>query len=117
MNLINLLNLIGIFIPNIISQVIDIDNHNCNVDKGYIKSILTQNFSVSNVPRSDVLQLSFISSNPKISQLALKSIIDSYQRYEVDSKIQITNYANSKITDRLKELVKQMDIAEKRLAH
>ena len=87
-----------------------------NVDKGYIKSILTQNFSVSNVPRSDVLQLSFISSNPKISQLALKSIIDSYQRYEVDSKIQITNYANSKITDRLKELVKQMDIAEKRLA-
>ena len=35
MNLINLLNLIGIFIPNIISQVIDLDNHNCNVDGGY----------------------------------------------------------------------------------
>ena len=48
--------------------------------------------------------------------MALKSIIDSYQRYEVDSKIQITNYANSKIAERLKELVKQMDLAEKRLA-
>ena len=87
-----------------------------NVDKDYLKSTLTSNFSVTNVPRSDVLQLSFISNNPKISQLALKSIIDSYQRYEVDSKIQITNYANIKISDRLKELVKQMDIAEKKLA-
>ena len=86
------------------------------VDKGYLKSTLTQNFSVSNVPRSDVLQLSFVSNNPKISQLALKSIIDSYQRYEVDSKIQITNYANLKISDRLKELVKQMDVADKKLA-
>ena len=87
-----------------------------NVDKDYLKSTLTSNFSVTNVPRSDVLQLSFISNNPKVSQLALKSIIDSYQRYEVDSKIQITNYANMKISDRLKELVKQMDIAEKKLA-
>ena len=88
-----------------------------NIDKEYLKSTLTNNFSVSNVPRSDVLQLSFISNNPKISQLALKSIIESYQRYEVDSKIQITNYANTKIADRLKELVKEMDIAEKKLAN
>ena len=75
------------------------------VDKEYIKGILRQNFSVSNIPRSDVLKLSFVSKDPKISQLALKSIIDSYQRYEVNSKIQITNYANTKITSRLKDLV------------
>ena len=87
-----------------------------NIDKNYLKSILTNNFTVRNVPRSDVLQLSFISNNAKVSQLALRSIIDSYQRYEVDSKIQITNYANTKISERLKELVKEMDIAEKRLA-
>ena len=86
------------------------------VDKEYIKGILRNNFSVSNIPRSDVLQLSFVSKDPKISQLALKSIIDSYQRYEVDSKIQITNYANTKITSRLKDLVKQIDAAEKKLA-
>ncbi len=86
------------------------------VDKEYIKGILRQNFSVSNIPRSDVLKLSFVSKDPKISQLALKSIIDSYQRYEVDSKIQITNYANTKITSRLKDLVKQIDDAEKKLA-
>jgi len=86
------------------------------IDKNYIKSILTNNFSVINVPRSDVLLLSFISNNPKVSQLALTNIINSYQRYEVDSKIQITAYANSKIKERLKELRIQMDIADKDLA-
>ena len=86
------------------------------VDKEYVKNILRSNFNVNNIPRSDVLKLSFISKDPKISQLALKSIIDSYQRYEVDSKIQITNYANTKITTRLKDLVRQIDEAEKKLA-
>ena len=86
------------------------------VDKEYIKRILRNNFTVNNIPRSDVLKLSFVSKDPKISQLALISIIDSYQRYEVDSKIQITNYANTKITSRLKDLVKQIDEAEKKLA-
>ena len=88
-----------------------------NIDEDFLKTILTQNFSVKNIPRSDVLELSFISTNPKISQLALISIIDSYQRYEIDSKIQITNYANKKITERLKELVAQMDVAQKKLSN
>ena len=86
------------------------------IDKDYIKKILSNNFSVKNVPRSDVLTLSFVSNNPKISQLALINIINSYQRYEVDSKIQITNYANLKVKERLKELRMQMGIAEKNLA-
>ena len=88
-----------------------------NIDEDFLKSILTENFSVRNLPRSDVLELSFVSTNPKISQLALISIIDSYQRYEIDSKIQITNYANQKITERLKELVAQMDLAQKKLSN
>ncbi len=46
----------------------------------------------------------------------MNNIIESYQRYEIDNKIQITNYANSKITERLKELSVQMEIAEKKLA-
>ena len=83
------------------------------VDKNFLKNILTKNFTVKNLPRSDVLELSFVSNNPKISQLALVSIIDSYQRYEIDSKIKITNYANKKISERLKELVLQMDLAQK----
>ena len=86
------------------------------VDKAFLKSILSRNFTLKNLPRSDVLELSFVSKNPKISQLALNSIIESYQRYEIDSKIKITNYANIKITERLKELVVQMNIAEKKLS-
>src|SRR6056300_1585122 len=89
---------------------------NHEIDKDYIKEILRLNFDVKNLPRSDVLELSFISNNPKISQLALKNIIDSYQRYEIDSKIQITNYANTKITERLKDLTVQMDEADSKLA-
>ena len=88
-----------------------------NYNDAFLKNVLSTNFSVTNLPRSDVLELSFVSSNPKISQLALISIIDSYQRYEVDSKIQLTNYANKKITERLNELVAQMDIAQKKLSN
>ena len=87
------------------------------IDDSFIKSILTKNFNVRNIPRSDVLELSFVSKNPKISQLALDSIIESYQRYEIDSKINITSYANKKITDRLNELVNQMDVAQKKLSN
>ena len=86
------------------------------IDKEYIKNSLGTNFEVNNIPRSDVLKLRFISNDPRISQLALTSIISSYQRYEVDSKIQITNYAKTKISSRLEDLVMQIDIAEKNLA-
>src|SRR5210317_1496568 len=57
------------------------------ISKEGLKSYLKKNFSVINIPRSDVLELSFISSSPKIALLALKNIISSYQRYEIDSKI------------------------------
>ena len=86
------------------------------IDKNYIKSILENNFNVKNIQQSDVLTLSFVSNNAKISQLALNNIISSYQRYEVDSKIQVTSYANSKVKERLKELKIQMGIADKELA-
>ncbi len=86
------------------------------VNKDYLKFILINNFDVRNIRKSDVLTLSFISNNPKISQLALNNIIKSYQRYEVDNKIQINSYANLKVKDRLKELKVQMAIADKNLA-
>ena len=86
------------------------------IDKEYIKLILKENFKVRNLTDSDVLVLTFVSNNPKISQLALNNIISSYQRYEVDSKIKTTNYANLKVKERLKELRVQMGIADKDLA-
>ena len=86
------------------------------IDKNYMNNILKSNFKVSNLTNSDVLELKFISNNPKISQLALINIINSYQRYEVDNKIKTTSYANIKVKERLKELKIQMGIADKDLA-
>ena len=81
-----------------------------------LKGILSRSIEISNIRNSDILVLTFISSNPHVAKLALESIINSYQRYEIDSKIQITNYANEKISERLNILVKEMDIAQKKLS-
>ena len=81
-----------------------------------LKSILSSSIQISNIRNSDILELSFVSTNPRVAKLALDRIINSYQRYEIDSKIQITNYANEKITERLQILVKEMDIAQKKLS-
>lgn len=81
-----------------------------------IKDYFRDNFKVSNIPRSDILEISFVSTHPKIAQLALNSIIDSYQKYEIDSKVKITAYANQKITERLKELNEQMSESQLKLA-
>ena len=81
-----------------------------------LKSIISSNLSIKNVKSSDILILSFQSTNPSVAKLALEQIIDSYQRYEIDSNIQVTSYANEKISDRLNILVGQMDIAQKKLS-
>ena len=81
-----------------------------------LKSILSSSLKIKNINNSDILVLSFISTNPRVAKLALERVINSYQKYEIDSKIQITNYANEKISDRLNILVKQMDIAQKKLS-
>ena len=81
-----------------------------------LKSILSSSIQISNIRNSDILVLSFVSTNPRVAKLALERIINSYQRYEIDSKMQITSYANEKISDRLQILVKEMDIAQKKLS-
>ena len=81
-----------------------------------LKGIISSNLSIKNIKNSDILILSFQSTNPSVAKLALEQIIDSYQRYEIDSNIQVTSYANEKISDRLNILVGQMDIAQKKLS-
>ena len=55
-------------------------NKKQDVDKAFLKSILSRNFTVNNLPRSDVLELSFVSKNPKISQLSLIHISEPTRR-------------------------------------
>jgi capsular exopolysaccharide synthesis family protein len=81
-----------------------------------LKSVISTNLNITNLKNSDILILSFQSTNPSVAKLALEQIIDSYQRYEIDSNIQVTSYANEKISDRLNILVGQMDIAQKKLS-
>ena len=81
-----------------------------------LKSVISSNLKITNLKNSDILILSFQSTNPSVAKLALEQIIDSYQRYEIDSNIQVTSYANEKISDRLNILVGQMDIAQKKLS-
>ena len=81
-----------------------------------LKSVISSNLNIANLKNSDILILSFQSTNPSVAKLALEQIIDSYQRYEIDSNIQVTSYANEKISDRLNILVGQMDIAQKKLS-
>lgn len=95
---------------------IDKSNLTTSYQKNYLKKFLKNNFNVKNVARSDVLELSFQSNNPEVGKLALIKIIESYLKYDVDSKIRITAYANQKINSRLSELMKSMSIAESNLA-
>ena len=83
----------------------------------YLKRYIKSNFGVRNVPRSDVLQLSFKSNNPEIAKLALTKIIDAYLMYDVDSKVRITSYASEKINSRLSDLMISMEQSEGNLAN
>ena len=91
-------------------------NKKKNFNISSLKGIIFSNLGITNIRNSDILILSFTSTNPRVAKLALEQVISSYKRYEIDSKIEITNYANDKILDRLNILVEQMDLAQKKLS-
>ena len=91
-------------------------NKKKNFNISSLKGIIFSNLGITNIRNSDILILSFTSTNPRVAKLALEQVISSYKRYEIDSKIEITNYANEKILDRLNILVVQMDLAQKKLS-
>ena len=51
-----------------------------------LKSILSSSLKIKNINNSDILVLSFISTNPRVAKLALERVINSYQKYEIDSR-------------------------------
>ena len=91
-------------------------NKKKNFNISSLKGIIFSNLGITNIRNSDILILSFTSTNPRVAKLALEQVISSYKRYEIDSKIEITNYANEKILNRLNILVEQMDLAQKKLS-
>ena len=80
-----------------------------------VKNYIKNNLIVSQIRNSDVVILNVTSKNPELAKFILESIIESYLKYDVDTKVMVTNYANSQINLRLSKLLEQMEIAEQKL--
>ncbi len=80
-----------------------------------LKNYMKANYSVRNIRNSDVIELSFKSNNPELAKFLLTELIESYLRYDVDTKVKITAHANKQINIRLSELLVNMEAAEKEL--
>ena len=59
--------------------------------------------------------LSITSYNPELAKFILESVIDAYLKYDVDTKVKVTNYANVQINLRLSKLLVDMEKAEQKL--
>ena len=79
--------------------------------KLYIKS----NLEVSQIRNSDVVNITMTSGNAELAKFLLEQVIEAYLRYDVDTKVRVTNYANAQINLRLSKLLEQMEIAEQKL--
>ena len=79
--------------------------------KLYIKS----NLEVFQIRNSDVVNITMTSGNAELAKFLLEQVIEAYLRYDVDTKVRVTNYANAQINLRLSKLLEQMEIAEQKL--
>ena len=80
-----------------------------------IKKYIKENLSVIQVRNSDVVNIVITSGNPELAKFLLEQVINSYLKYDVDTKVRVTNYANAQINVRLSKLLEQMEIAEQKL--
>ena len=74
-----------------------------------------KNLSVSQIRNSDVVNIGMVSANPELAKFLLEQLINSYLKYDVNTKVRVTNYANAQINIRLSKLLEQMEIAERKL--
>jgi succinoglycan biosynthesis transport protein ExoP len=80
-----------------------------------IKNYIQKNLSVSQIRNSDVVNITIKSGNAELAKFLLEQVIESYLKYDVDTKVKVTNYANAQINGRLTKLLEQMEIAEQKL--
>jgi len=88
------------------------ENDNNKID---IKKYVKKNLIVSRVRNSDVVNIMIKSGNAELAKFLLEEVINSYLKYDVDTKVKVTNYANAQINVRLSKLLEQMEVAEQRL--
>ena len=80
-----------------------------------LKAYIKKNLEVSQIRNSDVVNITMNSGSAEFAKLLLEEVIDAYLKYDVDTKVKVTNYANQQINIRLAKLLEQMEIAEKKL--
>jgi succinoglycan biosynthesis transport protein ExoP len=80
-----------------------------------IKNYIKKNLIVTQVRNSDVVNITINSGNAELAKFLLEEIISAYLKYDVDTKVKVTNYANAQINVRLSKLLEQMEIAERKL--
>ena len=88
------------------------ENDNNKID---IKKYIKNNLIVAQVRNSDVVNIMIKSGNAELAKFLLEEVINSYLKYDVDTKVKVTNYANAQINVRLSKLLEQMEVAERRL--
>ena len=80
-----------------------------------LKKYIKNNLGVSQIRNSDVVNITMNSGNAEFAKYLLEQVIDAYLKYDVDTKVMVTNYANQQINVRLAKLLEQMEIAEQKL--
>ena len=83
--------------------------------KFILKTYIKSNLKVSQIRNSDVVNITMTSGNAELAKFLLEQVIVAYLKYDVDTKVKVTNYANAQINLRLSKLLEQMEIAEQKL--
>ena len=93
------------------------NNDSINKDNSKInfKMYIKNNLKVTQIRNSDVVNITMDSGSAELAKFLLEQVIDAYLRYDVDTKVKVTNYANQQINVRLAKLLEQMEIAEQKL--
>jgi polysaccharide biosynthesis transport protein len=84
-------------------------------NKDNIKSYIEENLNVNQIRNSDVVNVTMTSGNAELAKFLLEQVIEAYLKYDVDTKVKVTNYANQQINVRLSKLLEQMEVAEQKL--
>ena len=80
-----------------------------------LNKYIKDNLNVTQIRNSDVVNITMTSGNAEFAKFLLEQVIDAYLKYDVDTKVKVTNYANQQINIRLSKLLEQMEIAEQKL--
>ena len=100
---------------NKIFSLIKKDDSKNEKKKINIKKYIKSNLGVTQIRNSDVVNITMTSGSAELAKFLLEQVIEAYLKYDVDTKVKVTNYANQQINVRLSKLLEQMEIAEQKL--